>query len=125
MGLYADISADIAEAFDGDLADAVKTITVIEFNDSTYDPVAGTNTSVKTNRVIRGVVTSLSEEQVRSDSTLINGVGILILDTEKSVAKFEVGMKLIIENDPQTYKLVATDTDPANVTHSLTCGRWS
>ena len=125
MGLYDDITADISEAFDGDLNDAVKSISVIAIGAPVYDPVAGTNTPINTPYTTRGVVTSLSEEDIKDDQTLMNGVSLLILDSEKTVPAFEIGMKVLVDNDPQTYKLKYMNSDPANVTHTLKCGRWS
>lgn len=125
MGLYDDLITDITAAFDDDLSDAVKDITIIEFGDPVYDPITGTNTPIETSYPTRGVVTSLSQEDIKDKPTLKNGVSVLILDSEKKVTEFKNGSKILIETYPQAYKLNFHDQDPANVSHTIMCGRWS
>ena len=125
MGIYADVTKDVAEAFDTDLADAVQAITVIDVGLPTYDPVTGINISTETSYTTRGVVTSLTEDDVNDEALVTNGVTILILDAEKSVPAFKTGMKILIGSGSQTYKLITVDPDAANVSHRLLCGRWS
>ena len=124
MGLYDDLIGDITEAFDGDLADAVKSISIIEFGSPVYNPTTRDNTPTETTYTTRAVVTSLSEEEIKDEPTLKNGVSLLILDSEKKVTEFKVGMKILIGTDLQSYKVKYFNSDPANVTHTLVCGRW-
>lgn len=125
MGLYDDLITKITTAFNGKLADAMTDVTIIEFGDPSYDAVAGTNTPIETSYSTRAVRSSISEEDIRDEPTLKNGVTLLILDSEKQVTDFKIGTKILLGSDPQTYKIIYTNSDPANVTHTLKCGRWS
>lgn len=125
MGLYTDITTDIAGAFDSDLSDAVETLTITEFGAASYNPVTGTSTPTETNYTTRGVVTRFINGEIIDEVTLTDSVQILILDSEKSVSKFELGMKVLIGTETQPYKISGVSRDPAKITYTLQCRRWA
>lgn len=125
MGLYTDITNDIVNAFDTTLADAISVINITEFGTSSYNPTTGTTTKSQTVYTTRGVVISLSQEDIRDEPTLKGGVNIIILDTEKQISQFKIGMRIQIDNDERYYKLSYINTDPARITHNLICEKWS
>lgn len=125
MGIYTDITESLVAEFNGDLADAVKAVTVTEFGTPVYDPITGTNSPSETVYVTRGVPTVNVEGDIMDENNRTNVIELLILDFEKQVTEFKVGMKILVDGFTQTYKVSGVSIDPAGVTHTLQCRRWS
>lgn len=62
--MRAELQADLAEAFDEDLADAVTTHTGEREGDSSYDPTTGQVTTTTINYHCRGILTRYSRQDV-------------------------------------------------------------
>ena len=119
MGLYADIQKDISEAFDNDLSDAVKSVEIIHETISDYNTTTGAPVVESLSYDTRGVVIDNNSER-GSDNTLSEGeIEILILDSEKEVDKFIIGMDAVIGDD--IYEIKGIMIDPAGATHTLKC----
>ena len=119
MGLYADIQKDIGEALDDDLSDAVKSVTIVHETISDYDTATGTPVVESLSYDTRCIVID-SDAERGSDNTLSEGdIEVLILDSEKEVDKFIIGMDVIIGDD--TYEIKGLMVDPAGATHTLKC----
>ena len=119
MGLYADLQSSISTAFNGDLSDAVKEITISHTVSSTYDAATGSQVAEVLTYDTRGVV-SKNEASKESDSTMSEGiVDVLILDSEKEVDQFVIGMDVLVGTT--TYEVNGLEIDPVGATHTLTC----
>lgn len=119
MGLYDDLQDDLVIAFNGDLSDAVKSITISQTIVSGYDAATGTQTSTSSIYETRGVVAK-NESDKDSDSVMREGLAdILILDREKAVPYFDIEMDVFVGDDK--YTINGLETDPVGATHTLTC----
>ena len=119
MGIYADIQADLKDAMDGDLFDAVATLTVIEKASSTsYDPVSGGSTDTPLTYTMRSIVVDadLEDEQKSFMDTTINDIEVMVLDSEKT-CDFTIGMWATVRG--KDYTIAQYKVDPAGATHNL------
>jgi hypothetical protein len=112
MGLRDDITADLAEAFDGDLADAVTEFTAEHTGPAEYDPANGTTTPTVTAYSGRGVFGSYRLDQI--DGTLI-----LATDRELTALQAEVTRPPAVGDTIAGMKVVHVDKDPAGVTWTI------
>lgn len=117
MGLRDDIQFGLAEAFDDDLADAVKSIVVVEYVKS-YDTASGNTTSVPTPHNSRGVIEAFkSSEIAHSGGAILTGdVRCLILQNEVNI---EITMSNEIHVGSDEYTIVDIESDPADATYML------
>lgn len=92
MGLRDELTADLAEAFDTDLADAVTAFTGIRQGQGEYDPVTGVVTPGTVTYAGRGVFSAYEHD-------LIDGTNILATDERLTVLQAEL---LITENGQPT-----------------------
>lgn len=82
MGIRDELQADIAEAFDGDLADAVGTITLTGTVQGEYDPVTGTIPEVTQDYTARGVFSGYDRQEVDGQHVLATDIKVTILQNE-------------------------------------------
>lgn len=124
MGLYNDLQTDLAEAFDDDLADATTLLTIVAFEENpTYDPVTGTVTPSETTYTdVRAVPYHDVEGEIMDEHGNKFDTKFLILDSEKKVTAFVLGMKVTYNTD--TFRVDGIDTDAAQATHSVFCRKW-
>lgn len=119
MGIYSDIQADLKDAMDGDLADAVATLTIIEKSSSTsYDPVVGNPSDTPVTYTMRSIVVDadLEDEQKSFMDTTINDIEVMVLDTERT-CEFVIGMWATVRG--KDYIIAQYKVDPAGATHNL------
>ncbi|TKD43804.1 hypothetical protein [Azotobacter chroococcum] len=109
MGLRDDLQADLAEAFDGDLADAVTSFTASHPGPAAYDPATGTMTPTMTAYSGRGVFGSYRLDQVD---------GTLILSTDKRLTALqnEVTRAPAVGDTIAGMAVVRVEADPAAAT---------
>lgn len=112
MGLRDDIQADIAEAFDDDLADAVQSFTGTREVPGEYDPVTGTTPSTTVTYTGRGVFGSYSAMEV-------DGQHILQTDKRLTALQSEVTDTPQVDDDIDGYRVMNVGKDPASATWSL------
>ncbi|WP_151828173.1 glutamate 5-kinase [Acinetobacter oleivorans] len=111
MGLRDEIQAEIAEAFNEDLADAVHTFTCERVTKSNWDPKTETHVEVKENYSGRGVLFgSYSQYEIQT-------LGVLATDKKATVLQNEVTMVPIMEDEwvtpLGTFRVKHIKQDPA------------
>lgn len=116
MGLHDEITAEIADAFDTDLADAVqqftgsRTITTQSDDDWLTNAVGTTKSQIEYKG--RGVFGGYAEIEVDNESILMTDVKLIALQAEVTG---------VPKNDDTVndYKIVAVQQDPASVTFTI------
>lgn len=117
MGLHDEITADIKEAFNTDLADAVQPFTgsrTIQGEPSIEDILTNTVGSNSTiiNYSGRGVFGSYSEFEVDGEAIRANDVKLTALQSE-------VTTRPQLDDVINGYQVVAVNQDPASVTFNI------
>ncbi len=118
MSLRDDLQADIAEAFDGDLADAVQSFAGSRAVAGEYDPVTGSSTTTVSYSG-RGVFGSFRQEEID---------GAIILATDEKLTALQNEVTLDSDGSPATPQVddtlagktvKAVMKDPASATWTL------
>ena len=117
MGLHDEITADIKDAFNTDLADAVKPFTgsrTVQGEPSIEDILTNTVSSNSTiiNYSGRGVFGSYKELEVDNESIMANDVKLTALQSE-------VTTRPQLDDVINGYQVVAVQQDPASVTWTI------
>lgn len=118
MGLRDDIQTDIAEAFNTDLADAVKILTIIDRKSGAYDPATGDLSGSETRTGTRGTVSSYTALE-----TMYSGGAIDIHDSKILILANEVNVVPITDNFVEVageeYRILGVKKDPADAAYIL------
>lgn len=111
MGLRDDITADLAEAFDTDLADAVTAFTGSRIvGQGAYDPITETRPTITETYTGRGVFGSF-------DRRLVDGANILATDIRLLALQAEVTSPPQVDDRINGYKVMGPiNQDPASAT---------
>ena len=117
MGLHDEITADIKEAFDTDLADAVKPFTgsrTVQGEPSIEDILTNTvgSNSTTINYSGRGVFGGYSEFEVDNESIMANDVKLTALQSEATT-------RPQLDDVINGYQVVAVNQDPASITYTV------
>ena len=118
MGLRDEITTDIAEAFDDDLADAVSAFTGTRTGVGTWDPVTETWTATTENYSGRGVFGSF-------EAAMVDGIQILATDEKLTALQAEVidsngaAFAPKVDDTINGKKVLAVGQDAARVSWSL------
>ena len=117
MGLRDEITADIKEAFNTDLADAVKPFTgsrTVQGEPSIEDILTNTVGSNSTiiNYSGRGVFSSYRDIEVDNDSIKMNDVKLIVLQSEISKTPH-------LDDVINGYSVISILSDPADVTFTI------
>ena len=117
MGLRDEVTADIKEAFNTDLADAVKPFTgsrTVQGEPSIEDILTNTVGSNSTiiNYSGRGVFGSYSEFEVDGEAIKANDVKLTALQRE-------VTTRPQLDDNINGYQVVAVNQDPASITYTI------
>lgn len=117
MGLRDELTADIAEAFGDDLADAVSSFTGSRDSDeSYYDPVTEVTIPVLTTYTGRGVFGAF-------DLRVVDGISVLRTDVKLTALQSEVTATPKIDDKitqgATTYTVIQVGKDPSGSTWSL------
>ena len=117
MGLRDEITADIKDAFDTDLADAVQPFTgirTVQGEPSIEDILTNTvgSNSTTINYSGRGVFSSYAEIEVDNESIMANDVKLTALQSE-------VTTRPQLDDVINGYQVVAVNQDPASVTYTI------
>ena len=117
MGLRDDITADIKDAFNTDLADAVQPFTgsrTVQGEPSIEDILTNTvgSNSTTINYSGRGVFSSYAEIEVDNESIMANDVKLTALQSE-------VTTRPQLDDMINGYQVVAVNQDPASVTFNI------
>lgn len=87
MGLRDELTADLAEAFDTDLADAVTAFTGARQGEGEYDPILGVVTPTTITYAGRGVFGSYEHDLVDGTNILATDVRLTVLQAELLIAE--------------------------------------
>lgn len=112
MGLKQEITADIANAFDTDLADAVTDFTAIRQVKTDDDWLENGNNHTKTTYQGRGVFGNFNQSE-------IDGQNILITDIKLICLQKEVTDTPKLDDIINGYQVVAVKKDPADVSFTV------
>lgn len=117
MGLRDEVTADIKDAFDTDLADAVQPFTgirTVQGEPSIEDILTNTvgSNSTTINYSGRGVFSSYAEIEVDNESIMANDVKLTALQSE-------VTTRPQLDDVINGYQVVAVNQDPASVTWKI------
>ena len=117
MGLHDDITADIKDAFNTDLADAVQPFTgsrTVQGEPSIEDILTNTVGSNSTiiNYSGRGVFGGYSEFEVDNESIMANDVKLTALQSE-------VTARPQLDDNINGYQVVAVNQGPASITFTI------
>ena len=117
MGLRNDLQADIAEAFDDDLADAVTSFTYREVA-RTMDPNTNTSSEVTTDYASRGVFTNFRREDLKDSNVLPTDTQVIVLQNELATTPTIEGFVI---DGTDYYTIIRVRQDPAKASWSLQC----
>lgn len=112
MGLRDEITADLAEAFDDDLADAVESFDGVRVSVGEYDPVTERQETVTVSYKGRGVFANYEQG-------IIDGIQILKTDIELTALQAEVSNAPQIDDKINGFTVIDVGQDPAKVTWSV------
>ncbi len=117
MGLTSEITADIQDAFDTDLSDAVSVITYNDFNGApTYDPASGVVTAPITTHATEGVVSIIDKRMIDGEIFKAGDYAVLILFSQLSITP-AIGESMTIAGEK--HSIYAVEHDPASVAWTL------
>lgn len=112
MGMRDEIQADLKQAFDTDLADAVKAFTGSRTVDLSYDPVTDTQMTDAESYTGRGVFGQFSKSE-------IDNLNILITDVQLLCLQSEVTDTPMIDDLINGMRIIKVGKDPADATWIL------
>jgi len=122
MGLRDDIQADLAEAFDDDLADAVQALTGSYMGPGVWDPVSETTTAQPVTYTGRGVFDNYDSRRIDNINILVGDVLLICLAnevTDKPAVGHEITADDLNTGDPVTYRIVSPGIDPAKTHYEI------
>ena len=122
MGLTADLQTDLAEAFDSDLADAVKNFVLHQYQRGQYDTNTGglSGTKYPSTFDSRGVFGSFSKEDILNSNIDAVDVQLVVLQNELPLIGVVVipiiGDQIIRTADSKEFRVAGVNPDPADAT---------
>lgn len=117
MGIYSDVTESVVAAFDGDLADAVQSVTYKHVSVA-FNSANNKNVTTTTDYLTRGVVMSYDLSEVADESVQPNDVAVLILQSELATIPAINDLLMIGTSE---YVVVRVSQDSARVTWDLQC----
>ncbi|WP_444447870.1 glutamate 5-kinase [Pseudomonas kurunegalensis] len=122
MGLRDEIQADLAEAFDGDLADAVSTFTGTYMGPGGWDPVNETTTAQPVTYTGRGVLDSYDSRRIDGLNILVGDVLLICLAnevTDRPAVGHQITVDDLLTGQQVTYRIVSPGIDPAKAHYEI------
>lgn len=122
MGLRDEVQADLAAAFDDDLADAVFPFAGSYMGPGDWDPVSETNTAQPVTYTGRGVFDSYDSRRIDNINILVGDVLLICLAnevTDKPAVGHEITANDLITGEPVTYRVVSPGIDPAKAHYEI------
>lgn len=116
MGLREEIQADLAEAFDTDLADAMQAFSGEYLGPGVYDPVTEQTTAQPVTYTGRGVLDSYDSRRIDGLNIKVGDVLLICLAnevTDKPAVGHKVTTADLLTGEPAVYTIVNPGTDPA------------
>lgn len=113
MGLRTDVQTDVAAAFDGDLADAVKSFTLKQYNRGQYNPATGdlSGAAYPNEYTSRGVFADYEQPEVLNSAIEPGDVQVIVLQNELEVTPRIADV--IVESSVE-YRVIGIGKDPAD-----------
>ena len=123
MGLRDELQADLAEAFDTDLADAVVSFTGDYLGAGVRDPISETTTAQPVVYTGRGVLSRYEDRRIDNINILVGDLRLTALINEVT-DKPDVGHKitapdLMDRSEQVVYLVKSVRADPASATYRL------
>lgn len=123
MSLRDEIQADIAEAFDADLADAVQAFNGVRTIKGAYDPVTGTSTDTEEKYKGRGVfgsykITEVDGQHVLNTDTKLTALQNELIDLDDDGTELGQGTPKM-GDDINEYRVIDIAKDPAAATWAI------
>lgn len=122
MGLRDDIQADLAEAFDEDLADAVSTFAGTYMGPGVWDPVNETTTAQPVTYTGRGVLDSYDSRRIDGLNILMGDVLLICLAkevTDRPAVGHQITVDDLLTGQQVTYRIVSPGIDPAKAHYEI------
>lgn len=123
MGLRDELQADLAQAFNADLADAVLAFTGEYMGPGVWDPVSETTTAQPVTYTGRGVLSRYEDSRIDNVNILVGDLRLTALTNEVTDTP-DVGHKItapdLMDRTKQAVYLVkSVRSDPASATYRL------
>lgn len=122
MGLRDDIQADLAEAFDDDLADAVQAFTGSYMGSGVFDPVTETTTAQPVIYTGRGVLDAYDSRRIDGVNILAGDVLLICLAnevTDKPAIGHQITAEDLLTGELAAYRIVSPGIDPAKAHYEI------
>lgn len=122
MGLRDDIQADLAEAFDDDLADAVFPFTGSYMGPGVWDPVNETTTAQPVTYTGRGVLDSYDSKRIDGVNILVGDVLLICLAnevTDRPAVGHQITAQDLLTGQQATYRIISPGIDPAKAHYEI------
>lgn len=122
MGLRDDIQADLAEAFDDDLADAVFPFTGSYMGPGVWDPVNETTTAQPVTYTGRGVLDSYDSRRIDGLNILVGDVLLICLAnevTDRPAVGHQITAQDLLTGQQATYRIISPGIDPAKAHYEI------
>lgn len=122
MGLRDEIQADLAEAFDDDLTDAVSAFTGTYIGPGVWDPVSETTTAQPVTYTGRGVFDSYDSRRIDGLNILVGDVLLICLVnevTDRPAVGHEITAQDLLTGQHATYRIVSPGIDPAKAHYEI------
>lgn len=122
MGLRDEIQADLAEAFDEDLADAVSTFTGTYMGPGVWDPVNETTMAQPVTYTGRGVLDSYDSRRIDGLNILVGDILLICLAnevTDRPAAGHQITVDDLLTGQQVTYRIVSPGIDPAKAHYEI------
>lgn len=122
MGLRDDIQADLAEAFDEDLADAVVPFSGTYLGPGVYDPVTEETTAQSATYSGRGVLDAYDSRRIDGVNILAGDVLLICLaneTTDRPAVGHKVTTEDLLTGEQATYTIINPGIDPAKAHYEI------
>lgn len=113
MGLYDELTEEIAAAFDDDLADAVSTFAGVQIVKGNYDPITNSSNDTVINYSGRGVFSDYDYKLVDGESILATDKNLIALQAEVS------DIPKVDDTIDNIFKVISVKSDPVNATWNI------
>lgn len=122
MGIRDEIQADLAEAFDEDLADAVVPFSGTYMGPGVWDPVNETTTAQPVTYTGRGVLDSYDSRRIDGVNILVGDVLLICLAnevTDRPAVGHQITAEDLLTGQQATYRIVSPGIDPAKAHYEI------
>lgn len=122
MGLRDEIQADLAEAFDEDLADAVVPFSGTYFGPGVWDPVNETTTAQPVAYTGRGVLDSYDSHRVDNINIKVGDVLLICLAnevTDKPMVGHQITVADLVTGEELSCRVERVESDPASAHYEI------